>query len=299
MVAERVAFVTGASRGIGKAVAVAMAQAGFDVAITARTVEPGEQREHSSTVKQSDTTPLPGSLNETAALIEAAGRQALMAPADITDRASLGAAATLVLERWGRVDVLVNNARFIGPGHMDQLLDTPISAIENHVQGNFFAPLVLIKLLAPAMIQRGSGRIINVTSGSAVSDPLKPAGSGGWGISYGATKAALHRVAGIVAVELESHGILVFNLDPGYITTERIIQDMAKFGFNPDGEPPEVPGAVAAWLATSDEAVRFNGQTVIAQQVCAERNLVPGWSGPKPREMGVRPDPTAARLAAS
>ncbi|HKA04932.1 MAG TPA: SDR family NAD(P)-dependent oxidoreductase, partial [Acidimicrobiales bacterium] len=109
MVAERVAFVTGASRGIGKAVAVAMAQAGFDVAITARTVEPGEQREHSSTVKQSDTTPLPGSLSETASLIQAAGRQALMAPADITDRASLGAAATLVLERWGRVDVLVNN----------------------------------------------------------------------------------------------------------------------------------------------------------------------------------------------
>ncbi|HKA03195.1 MAG TPA: SDR family oxidoreductase, partial [Acidimicrobiales bacterium] len=187
----------------------------------------------------------------------------------------------------------------IGPGHMDQLLDTPISAIENHMQGNFFAPLVLVKLLAPAMIERGSGRIINVTSGSAVSDPLKPAGSGGWGISYGATKAALHRVAGTLAVEFEPYGILVFNLDPGYITTERIIQDMAKFGFNPDGEPPAVFGAVAAWLATSDEAAQLNGQTVIAQQVCAERNLVPGWSGPKQREMSVRPDPTAARLTAS
>jgi NAD(P)-dependent dehydrogenase (short-subunit alcohol dehydrogenase family) len=299
MAAERVAFVTGASRGIGKAVAVAMAKAGFDVAITARTVEPGEQREHSSTIKQSDTTPLPGSLQETAAMIEAAGQQALMAPADIIDRASLGAAVTLVLERWGRVDVLVNNARFIGPGHMDQFLDTPISAIENHMQGNFFAPLVLTKLLLPTMIRRGSGRIINLTSGSALSDPLKPAGSGGWGISYGATKAALHRVAGILAVELQDQGILVFNLDPGYIATERIAQDMAKFGFGPDGEPPEVPGAVAAWLATSDEAADFNGQTVIAQQFCVERQLVPGWAGPKQRDMGVRLDTTPTRLAAS
>jgi NAD(P)-dependent dehydrogenase (short-subunit alcohol dehydrogenase family) len=299
MAAERVAFVTGASRGIGKAIAVALARSGFDVAITARTVQPGEQREHSSTVKQSDTTPLPGSLQETAAMIEAAGQRALMAPADIIDRASLGAAATLVLERWGHVDVLVNNARFIGPGHMDRFLDTPISAIENHMQGNFFAPLVLTKLLLPTMMSRRSGRIINLTSGSAMSDPLRPAGSGGWGISYGATKAALHRVAGILAVELEEYGILAFNCDPGYIATERIAQDMAKFGFDPDGEPAEVPGAAVAWLATSDEAVEFNGQTLIAQPFCAERNLVPGWAGPKTREMGVRLDTTAARLAAS
>src|SRR2546428_12000797 len=93
-VAERqVAFVTGASRGIGKAIAVSLAQGGFDVAITARTVEPGERREHSSTIKESDTSPLPGSLRETAALVEGEGREALLVPADLLDRATLGAAA--------------------------------------------------------------------------------------------------------------------------------------------------------------------------------------------------------------
>src|ERR1700742_4583899 len=103
------AFVTGASRGIGKAIAIRLAQGGFDVAITARTVEEGEQREHSSTVKKSDTTPLPGSLTSTADAVRATGAEALVLPADLLDRGSLGAAAATVLERWGAVDLLVHN----------------------------------------------------------------------------------------------------------------------------------------------------------------------------------------------
>jgi NAD(P)-dependent dehydrogenase (short-subunit alcohol dehydrogenase family) len=292
---RKVAFVTGASRGIGKVIAISLAKAGFDVAITARTVEPGEQREHSSSIKRSDTTPLPGSLRETAAAIEAAGQKALMAPADIIDRASLGAAATLVLERWGHVDVVVHNARFIGPGHMDQFLDAPISAIENHMNGNFFAPLVLNKYFIPAMVERGKGRVFYLTSGSGYSDPLKPAGEGGWGIAYGATKAAIHRVAGIMAVELGSKGLQFFNIDPGYTRTERIAQDMAKFGFDDTGEPPEVVGAVINWLATSDEAVAMNGQNIFAHELALQKNLVPGYPGPKPLS-GLKPDLSGARL---
>src|SRR2546421_1565597 len=107
MADRKVAFVTGASRGIGKGIAVHLARAGFDVAITARTVEEGESREHSSTVRQSDTSALPGSLAATAAQVEAEGRRALTLPADLLDRASLGAAMATALERWGRVDVLV------------------------------------------------------------------------------------------------------------------------------------------------------------------------------------------------
>lgn len=279
---RRTAFVTGASRGIGKVIAVELAKGGFDVAITARTIQPGERREHSSSTKSSDTSPLPGSLSETADLIRDAGQEPLMAPADIIDRASLGAAASLVLERWGHVDVVVHNARYIGGGHMDTFLDAPISAIEHHMDGNFFAPLVLNKYFVPAMIERGGGRIIDLTSGSGFSDPLHPAGQGGWGISYGASKAAIHRVAGILAVELAEHRILVFNIDPGYTSTERIAQDMAKYGFEDTGEPADVVGVVARWLATSDEAVEHNGQTVFAQRFCVERGLLPGYSGPKP-----------------
>src|SRR5271155_4176331 len=102
------AFVTGASRGIGKAIAVHLARAGFDVALTARTLTEGEEREHSSTVHRSDTSPLPGSLSSTAALVEAVGVRSLIVPADLTDRDSVIAAADTVLAAWGPVDVVVN-----------------------------------------------------------------------------------------------------------------------------------------------------------------------------------------------
>src|SRR5688572_17373916 len=102
---RKTAFVTGASRGIGKVVAIWLAKAGFDVAITARSVEPGEQREHSPTAKASDTSPLPGSLSETRAEIEKYGREVMLLPADITDPASVAAAATTFRERWGVPDV--------------------------------------------------------------------------------------------------------------------------------------------------------------------------------------------------
>jgi NAD(P)-dependent dehydrogenase (short-subunit alcohol dehydrogenase family) len=101
-----VAFVTGASRGIGKAVAISFAQAGYDVAITARSLVEGEEREHSSTVRESNTRPLPGSLGATAEAIRATGRSVLSVPSDLMDLASIGAATATVLERWGRVDVL-------------------------------------------------------------------------------------------------------------------------------------------------------------------------------------------------
>src|SRR5689334_22992961 len=109
-----VALVTGASRGIGKAIAVELAAAGYDVAILARTVHEGEAREHSSTLKRSDTSPLPGSLDSTAELVRAAGRRCLAVPADLLDHDSLVRAVAIVLADWGHVDVLVNNGRYIG-----------------------------------------------------------------------------------------------------------------------------------------------------------------------------------------
>jgi NAD(P)-dependent dehydrogenase (short-subunit alcohol dehydrogenase family) len=274
-----VALVTGASRGIGKAIAVNLAQAGFDVALGARTLHDGEEREHSSTVTRSDTRALPGSLDSTALLVEATGRRALPVYLDLLDRVSLGAAVATVLERWGHIDVLVNNGRYVGPGHMDQLLDTPIELLERHFEANVLSPIVLAKLVLPPMVARGSGVIINLASASGAMDPPAPAGHGGWGLGYGASKAALHRVAGMLAVELGERGILAFNLSPGFIATERIAQDMGQFGFDAaKGAPADVVGAVAAWLATSPEAASRNGQWIEAQPFCRELGLVPGWS---------------------
>lgn len=276
------AFVTGASRGIGKAIAIRLAQGGYDVAITARTLAEGESREHSSSIKRSDTTPLPGSLNSTAELMRAAGAEVLVLPADLIDRASLGAAATLTLERWGAVDLVVHNARFIGPGHMDALLDTPVDVLEKHVQGNALAPLVLTHYFLPPMLEKGSGTIIYITSTAGFEAPLGKPGQGGWGLSYSMSKAAGHSIARHLAVEYGDRGIRAFNLQPGAIGTERIKQDMAEFGFGADfGEPAEVIGEVVHWLATSPEADQYAGRCIEGQNFCHNHKLLPGWT-PKP-----------------
>ena len=276
-----VAFVTGASRGIGKAIARHLARAGYDVAIGARTVHEGEEREHSSTVAASNTKPLPGSLDSTASMVEAEGGRALSVYLDLLDRTSLGSSVATVLERWGRIDVLVNNGRYVGPGHMDQLLDTPVELLDRHLEANVMAPVILAKLVLPQMVDRGRGTIINLASSSGTMDPRRPAGSGGWGLGYGMSKGALHRVAGMVAVELGDRGILAFNLSPGFVATERIAIDMAEFGFDASaGAPPDVVGAVAAWLVTSPEAAARNGQWIEAQEVCAALGLLPGWPAP-------------------
>ena len=292
---RKTAFITGASRGIGKSCAVFLAQAGFDIAISARTVREGEAREHSSTLKKSNTTPLPGSLEATAALVEAEGREAFMVPADLLDAASLGAAAARVLDHWGAPDIVVHNGRYIGPGHMDRFLDTPIELLEKQVWGNVFAPLTLNKLLLPAMIQRGGGTIVNITSASGYADATVPAGEGGWGMGYGISKGAFHRVAGFLAVELGDQGIVCVNVQPGLIATERIAADMGEFGI-PLGAPADIMGAIVAWIATDPEAKEYNGRTIEAQYFVHERGLLPEWGGPEWRDNHIRYDRSGADL---
>ena len=293
---KRVAFITGASRGIGKSCAIELAAAGFDVAITARTVTEGEKREHSSTLRESDTSALPGSLDSTAALIEKEGGEALVVPGDLLDPASLGAAVATVLERKGRIDVVVHNGRYIGPGHMDRFLDTPIELLRAQLEGNFFAPLIINKLVLPQMAARGDGIIVNITSASGYADPTKPPGQGGWGMGYGTSKGAFQRIAGFLAVELGDQGVRCFNVQPGLIATERIAQDMVKFGITNKGAPMEVMGKVVRWLCTDPEADQFNGQTIEAQHFCHERGLLPGWEGPQWMDNNIRYELAGARL---
>ncbi len=277
---RKVAFITGASRGIGKACAIELAEAGYDIAVTARTVKEGEAREHSSTIAESDTSPLPGSLESTTEICEAKGVRAISVAADLLEPESLGAAVTTVLERWGRIDVVIHNGRYIGPGHMDRFLDTPIELLRKQMEGNFFAQLIINKLVLPAMIKQGSGTIINITSSAGFADPNSAAGDGGWGMGYGTSKGAVQRIAGILKAELADKGIRFFNLQPGLIVTERMIQDMGKFGFSSKGTGPEVPAKVVRWLCTDPEADDFNGKTIEGQAFCHERNLMPGWEGP-------------------
>ena len=94
------------------------------------------------------------------------------------------------------------------------------------------APLALIKLVLPQMIERGRGLVINMTSGVAWTDPPSAAGSGGWGLGYAISKGALHRVAGVLAHEFAGTGVSVVNVSPGFVATERMAIDMAEFGFD-------------------------------------------------------------------
>jgi NAD(P)-dependent dehydrogenase (short-subunit alcohol dehydrogenase family) len=279
---RKVAFITGASRGIGKACAIELAEAGFDIVVTARTVTEGEQREHSPTLKRSDTSALPGSLESTTEIVAAKGAKAMSVQADLLDPASLGAAVATVLERWGRIDVIVHNGRYIGPGHMDKLMDTPIDLIRRQIEANAIAPLILNQLAIPSMIKNGGGAIVNITSSSGYSDPPAPAGEGGWSLGYGMSKGAMHRISGILKGELGQHGIRFFSVQPGFISTERIAQDMKGFGFDASaGAPTAVPAKVVRWLVTSPEAAQYDGVNVEAQQLCHERGLMPEWPGPR------------------
>ena len=254
-----VALVTGASRGIGKACAVALASGGFDVAVTARTVQEGEGVDDSN----GRSRPLVGSLATTAALIEQTGRRPLAVPADLLDQQSLVAAVTTVLDEWGAIDVLVNNAVDTGPGSMDRIVDLGVPVLERKLAANAVAPLVLVQQVLPGMLDRGAGTIINVTSHVATNDPTAPAGEGGWGLGYAMSKGAFHRIAGMLVVELGDRGIRAYNVDPGFVLTERMLDNQRRHGFEGRyrGAPPSAIGSVVAWLAAgADKFVADAGQ---------------------------------------
>ncbi|MFL6237881.1 MAG: SDR family NAD(P)-dependent oxidoreductase [Actinomycetes bacterium] len=271
---DRVALVTGASRGIGRATAIALAGAGCHVVVLARTAHEGTARDDSDA---GHGRSLPGSLDTTAAEIEACGQRALPVVADLLDRDSLLRAVGGALEAFGRIDVVVNNAVHTGTGSMLPFTETTLEQFETKVQANYLSQLVLIKAVLPGMLDRGGGTIVNVTSHTATNDPPAPVGSGGWGLAYAASKAALHRVAGILAVELGDRGIRAYNMDPGNVATERMALNAGDLGlgrYRP--APPSAPAAAIAWLVTSGDDIA-NGATVQGLRLVLERGLHPDW----------------------
>ena len=275
-----VALVTGASRGIGRASALALADAGFDVAITARTEHEGEGRTEANSVRRDDPiVPIPGSLESTAKEIEARGRRALSLKLDLLDREAVIATPGKVLDAWGRIDVLFNNAIFAGGATMDRILDLNAESMTQLVVCNYVHQVLITQQVIPHMLERGSGRIINMVSGSAQYDPPGPAGEGGWGIAYSASKAAFGRVAGGINAEFTPGGIHAFNVDPGNVVTEkrRALRPKDDFEDNFGNAPAEATGNVVAWLATTDDALAFKGKWIYAPKLCADKGLLAGY----------------------
>lgn len=275
---NKVAFITGASRGIGRETALAFARAGFDLAISARSLDEGESHRHG--LRNPDGTALPGSLNATAAAIRELGRKALVVPMDLLDSESVLAASEAVFAEYGRVDVLVNNAIYQGSDLNLPFMELQPETLQRVFQGYVLTPFLLTRAVVERMLEQGGGVVINVTSGAGETDPPVAAGKGGWGYAYGAGKAAVSRLSGILSIELGEQGIRAYTLNPGVVTTEALratIGDKGVIALRAGSAPPEVPAAVMLWLATHEAARDYQRQTIHCQPFAREHGIVADW----------------------
>jgi NAD(P)-dependent dehydrogenase (short-subunit alcohol dehydrogenase family) len=156
---------------------------------------------------------------------------------------------------------------------MDRLMDLTAESMSRLITTNFIHQVILIQQVLPKMSELGGGRIINLVSSSARLDPRAPAGEGGWGIAYSASKAAFGRVAGGINAEF-APDVLAFNVDPGNVITETQKALNRTDQFKAYGnESPLTAAAVAAYLATSPDARHFLGKWVYAPKATEELGL--------------------------
>jgi len=186
----RTAIVTGASRGIGRAIALGLARQGCSVVIAARSTQPREK--------------LPGSIHTVAAEVEACGGQALPVQVDVRDETQIEGMVGRALERFGRVDLLVNNA---GALHWQGLLDTPAKRFDLVMGVNARAAFLCSRAVLPAMIRQRWGHIVNM------SPPLDLAMVPGR-IAYAISKLGMTLLTHGLAEEVRAHNIAVNSLWP-------------------------------------------------------------------------------------
>jgi NAD(P)-dependent dehydrogenase (short-subunit alcohol dehydrogenase family) len=211
----KIALVTGASRGFGKHIALELASRGADVALAARTAMP-----------TADAF-APGTLQETAAQVEALGRRALIVPTDLGDQAQVIAMVERTVEHFGGIDLLMNNA---GMGTGGDICETAVDDWNQIIAVNLTSQFLAIKVAGPVMRSRGGGAIVNMGSylGQEVpdrgdGDPISVASTeaSGPGITpYGVTKAAIERLTLGAAADLESYGVRVNCIAPRWTETE-------------------------------------------------------------------------------
>jgi 3-oxoacyl-[acyl-carrier protein] reductase len=233
------ALVTGASKGIGKATAIALARAGMDVAVHGR--------------DQADT-------EETAAAVRATGRDALVLIGDVSRPAAVDRLSRDLAGAWGGVDVLVNNA---GITHSGSLFETTDEAWQRLMDVNVRSMFLVTRALAPYMIKQRAGRIVNVASMTA------RLGRGFVGsASYGGSKGAVVSFTRGLAKEFGPHGVTVNAVAPGVIVTnmnreylaehgERVLEGIPLGRF---GDPDDVAGVIA--FLASNAASYVTGTTI-------------------------------------
>jgi NAD(P)-dependent dehydrogenase (short-subunit alcohol dehydrogenase family) len=256
----KVAIVTGASRGIGKQIAIRLARNGIDLVLGARTLAAGKSR-------------WPGSLEETAAAARQFGVEATPVKCDVTVRAEVEALCAAALARHGRVDILVNNALYLGPGNYNPFLETGFDTWDRNMEANLMAAVVASKACLPAMLAIGAGVIVNLTSVVATMSADTP-GALGIGAPYAVSKAALNRFVVALALEMRAAGIGVFALDPGSVMTERADYEIRR-AQRPNTvarQPMEIPAAAAEYLCCKCP-LELSGQIVDAKALVERLKL--------------------------
>ena len=215
-------LVTGGSRGLGRALGLALARAGARVVLVAR---------HA------------GELGEVVAAIRAAGGEAHAIVADVADRDAAPAIAGQAGAAVGPIDVLVNNASTLGPVPLRLLLDTDCEDLERALAVNLVGPFRLTKAIAGPMVLRGGGTIVNVTSDAATEAYER------WG-AYGASKAGLEQLGRVWAAELAGTGVRVVNVDPGEMDTRMHADAIPEADRATLADPARVAAAIVALLET-------------------------------------------------
>lgn len=272
----KTAIVTGATRGIGRASAVALARLGYDVVVTGRTQQEGDAARRPEAEALPELRTVSGSLASTVAAIEAEGRRAHPIVLDLLDRDALQPAAREAIDALGHVDILVNNAIYVGPAGEKRFLDTPVDELEKRLYGNITAQLIFTQPILAHMAERGAGVIANVTSGAGFNKPFAAIGAGGWALSYGVSKAGLNRIAEQLVVEHANDGLFFCNLQPGAVATERVLAAGEKLAFvAKHAAPVDIIGEAVARIVTTPPGTWENGSTLEVQDLAREWGLLP------------------------
>ncbi len=266
-----VAMVTGASRGIGRGISIALAKSGYDLVITGRTVVEG------TAVNPATGRMLSGSLATTAAQASGHGAAVAIIEADILNLDDVEPSFKRCLTACNdHIDLLINNAVYVGPGNDIRFADTNPDDIVRRSNGNLVAPLLLTHaflqhaLSNPRHPETGwRATILNVTSDAGQRTPERTADDGGWSLMYAATKAGFHRMADMLALEYGNDGIRSLNINPGLVATERVLDSGANLEWIArNGVAPEVIGDAVARLAADPQVE--NGAYVHAQKYLRE-----------------------------
>ncbi len=254
----KVVVVTGASRGIGAEISARFAREGGKIVCAARTVREGDH-------------PLEGSLEKTVADIRKGGGEATEVAVNLAVPEECERLIEEALELYGPVDVLVNNAALT---YFIPVKDFPTSRWKRSWEVNFHAPFILSKASLGQMIPRGSGSIVNISSGAAVGPGRGPYGDNvgiAGGACYGAEKAALERFTQGLASEVYEFGVSVTCVSPSLVvpTPGTVYHNLVTGMDDPRGEPVSVMADAALLLATEPlDAV--TGRVTYSQQILQE-----------------------------